>query len=289
MIKKVCLGFSTFSLLFMNACASVGTSSANVPALFFEGKTHKDIPFDPATLQTLDIYTPETANTAPLPVIIFFYGGRWTSGKKEDYRFAATALTAKGFLQVVPDYRKYPDVRFPTFVEDGALAVEWVHENIGDYNGRADQLFLAGHSAGAHIASLLVSDDRYLNSDTLAAIKGFAGLAGPYSFTPESDDLKDMFGPPEVYPQMQVPTFIDGSETPMLLLHGEDDESVALFNLERLRDKIEEQGGHVETKLYPGLNHVEIVGAFSWFWRSKAPVIEDISAFFKALAAKSPS
>lgn len=280
---------AAFSLgpLLANACVSIGTTVANAPTVFFKGMTHSNISFGPSPLQKLDIYTPETKNTAPWPVIVFFYGGRWTRGKKEDYKFVATALASRGFLVVVPDYRKYPDIRFPAFVEDGALAVKWVHNTIARYNGRADLLFLSGHSSGAHIASLLVSDGRYLEGGTLAAVKGFAGLAGPYSFTPESDDLKDMFGPPETYPQMQATTFIDGHEPPMLLLHGEADDSVGLFNMERLRDKIEDHNGRVETKTYPNIGHIELVGTFSWFWRNKAPVLADVSAFFTRLAAAS--
>ena len=112
-------------------------------------------------------------------------------------------------------------------------------------------------------------------------IKGFAGLAGPYDFEPDEPDLQDMFGPPESYPQMQVTTFIDGDEAPMFLQYGGQDETVHIRNLNLLRDKINAKGGRVETKIYPELDHIGIVGAFSWVLKSKSTVVEDMAMFFR--------
>lgn len=282
MNRKFALAFSAFSLFLLNACTEAGIAIANAPTAFFEGDVLKDISYGPEKLQKLDVYSPRSDAKENLPVIVFFYGGRWTKGQKEDFKFVGTALASEGFVVVIPDYRKYPQVRFPAFVEDGALAVNWVHENIGAYNGRKETLFVSGHSSGAHIGSLLVSDERYLDENARKAVKGFAGLAGPYSFIPEAKDLQDMFGPPSHYPQMQAPTFIDGKEPPMLLLYGQNDKSVGLFNLEQLRDKIKAKGGRVGTKIYPDIGHAEIVGTLTWFWRSRAPVLEDVASFFKS-------
>ena len=184
---------------------------------------------------------------------------------------------------VIPDYRKYPQVKFPVFVEDSAKAVAWTKANIVAYGGDASRLFLLGHSAGAHIASLLVTDAHYLQAVGMksAELRAFAGLAGPYAFTPDEKDLKDMFGPPENYPNMQAPTFVSGNEPPMLLLWGDADDAVGRFNLEKLQSAIQAKHGNVQSKIYPGIGHVEIVGAFSRIWRDKAPVLEDVDAFFK--------
>ncbi|MGY6646395.1 MAG: alpha/beta hydrolase [Salinarimonas sp.] len=275
-----------FTPLLLAGCASAGLAIANFPVAWFDGEVIEDISYGEEPWEKLDIYIPPGKAEAGWPVIVFFYGGRWTDGSREDYAFVGSALAAKGFVTVVPDYRKYPVVRFPAFVEDGAKAVSWVHDNIGQNNGRADKLFLAGHSAGAHIAALLVSDERYLQNEggALSSIQGFAGLAGPYDFTPEAADLKEIFGPPSNYPQMQVTTFVDGTEPPMLLLHGDADQTVERYNLERLANMIEDRGGRVESTIYPELDHIEILGALSWFWRNKAPVLDDISEYFMGLA-----
>ncbi len=285
MKQKLLSILSLLSLFVLSACTDTAVAIANAPTAFFDGTVERNIIYDQTTEQKLDIYTPNSGVKGKLPVIVFFYGGRWTKGQKEDFAFVGTALAEKGFVVVIPDHRKYPDVLFPDFVEDGAEAVNWVHDNIEVYRGNSDSLFLAGHSSGAHIASLLVVDERYLEPASHKAIKGFAGLAGPYSFTPESEDLKIMFGPPSQYPQMQATSFIDGSEPPILLLYGSEDKSVGLFNLERLEQEIRDNNGQVETIIYPDVGHVEIVGAMSWVLKSKAPVLDDVTAYFQQLAS----
>ena len=271
--------------LLASGCAKVGLFVANVPYAFNNAQLHEDIFYDSTQNQTLDVYAPQNANNAP--VIIFFYGGRWTDGKKEQYRFVADTFTKHGYVVVIPDYRKYPNVKFPAFVEDGAAAVAWSYNNIENYGGDQDNIFILGHSSGAHIASLVATDKAYLESYDLKRdiLKGFVGLSGPYAFIPEDEDLKDMFGPPERYPLMRAPNYVDGQQPPMLLIHGLDDEIVVLENAEKLRDAIIKNGGEVELKTYEGIDHIETVGALMWFWRYKAGIENDIVTFTKKYKA----
>jgi acetyl esterase/lipase len=218
-----------------------------------------------------------------LDVIVFLYGGRWTVGEKHDYRFVGSTFADKNFVVVIPDYRKYPQVRFPVFVDDAAKALAWVSDHIADYHGNPTRIHVMGHSAGAHIGALLAADARYLaaeGKDRSQVIHDFAGLAGPYAFTPDEPDLEDMFGPPSRYPSMQVPTFIDGHQPPMLLLYGDKDTSVKYRNLERVEQRIKEQGGCVRSTIYPGVGHTGILGALSWINLQGAPVVQDIQTFF---------
>jgi acetyl esterase/lipase len=261
---------------------------ANLPAAFSSVSVIRDLPYGNGASKKLDLYIPKHTSQTPLPVIVFFHGGRWTYGEKAQYAFAAEMLAREGFIVAVPDYRKYSQVKFPVFVEDAAEAVAWVYDNIAARGGDADKLFLAGHSAGAHIGALVAADPRYLlaHRKDRSIIAGFAGLAGPYAFTPEDEDLKDMFGPPERYARMQAPTFIDGKQPPMLLLHGREDKTVKLYNLERLAAEIAAKGGAVETKIYPEIDHTQIVGALTVFLRHKAPVKDDIVRFIRTLMAE---
>ena len=282
-IKYLLVSLSLFST---SACAQVGVDIANFPANFGDIQRVSDISYGDDPAYILDIYQPAATNTEELkPVIVFFYGGRWTEGSKDQLRFVGKALAEQGYVTVLPNYRTWPDVKFPAFVEDGAKAVAWVTNNIEEYGGDAERLFISGHSAGAHIGALLTADEQYLNAVNVdpSLIKGFAGLAGPYDFVPEAEDLKKIFGPPENYPQMQVPTFIDGTEAPMYLLHGADDETVIQRNLNRLRDKIEEKGGKVKTKIYDDIDHIWIVGVMSWLGIGKPDVARDITDFFDDL------
>ncbi len=279
--KGFLIMFAALASLITQACSQAGLFVANAPTYFGDYKVQTDILYDPQTGQKLDVYRPDTVKQNS-PVIVFLYGGRWSEGSKNDYRFVGSFFAQNGYVTVIPDYRKYPAVKFPAFVEDAAQAVQWVGKHIKPENG----IVLSGHSAGAHMGALRAADERYLQAVDVDPrnITGFVGLAGPYSFTPEAEDLKDMFGRPENYPQMQVTTFIDGAEPPMLLLHGAEDETVKAANYEKLETKIKEQGGAVETHLVDGLGHVDIVSALTWIYRSQRPVDTLILEF---LAGKS--
>lgn len=129
--------------------------------------------------QKLDVYSPK-GEVQNLPVVVFFYGGSFQSGRRQDYRFVGEALTARGVIAVIPDYRVYPEGKFPTFIEDGAAAVSWARNHIYRFGGDPSRLFLMGHSAGAYIASMLALNPSYLAQVGLSNgdLYGFIGLAG---------------------------------------------------------------------------------------------------------------
>ena len=201
--------------LVLAGCERISFAVANLPADFGSYHVKRDIFYGPQPWQRLDVYTPATDDPRLRDTIVFFYGGRWTTGAKADYRFVAQTFTARGFNVVIPDYAKYPAVRFPVFVEDGAKALAWTYDHIAAYGGDQARIHVAGHSAGAHIGALLTADPQYLAAQGKTprqVIASFVGLAGPYSFTPDEADLMDMFGPPDRYPQMQATSFITGHE-----------------------------------------------------------------------------
>ncbi len=278
------LGF----LYALSACTQAAFTVANLPAHLVDMNVKHDQPYGPEPSQKLDMYLPVDPKDKQLDVIVFFYGGRWTYGAKEDYRFVAATFVKKGFVVVIPDYRKYPQVRFPAFVEDGAKAIGWVIDHIAELHGNPDRIHVVGHSAGAHIGALLAADPHYLaeeGKDRSLAIHDFAGLAGPYAFTPDEPDLEDMFGPASNYPSMQVPTFIDGTQPPMLLLYGDKDRAVKYANLQKLKQRIMQRGGCVRSRIYSDADHTDLIGALSWWNRHRAPVVEDITKFFGACRA----
>ena len=264
-------------IIMMAGCTSLKFALVNLPSAFTDVKIEKDIAYGPGSRQKLDIYTPKHA-TEKTPIIVFFYGGRWSSGSKDQYRFIGLRFAEYGYKVIIPDYSLYPEVKFPKFVSDGARAIAWTSDNV------KGPIYVLGHSAGAHIGSLIAANPVYLSEfkKNRSLIRAFAGLAGPYDFIPEDNDLKDMFGPPQEYWRMQTTSFIDGSQPPMLLLHGRKDQHVIVRNLERLRDKIKEKGGIVETKIYPDLDHIQIIGALSWIWHDRSTVGTDIISFFRA-------
>ncbi len=284
-MKKIHRIFAAASaLFFLTACTSAGLALINIPSSLKGGYTVHETFYGPNPSHKMDIYVPAGNRSEKKDVIVFFYGGRWQSGTKEDFRFVGAALARRGFVTVIPEFRKYPEVRFPVFVEDGAKALAWVDDHITEYGGQRDRLHLTGHSSGAHMAALLTVDKHYLaaeNKNARLLIRDFAGLAGPYAFTPDEKDLIDIFGLPERAPHMRATTFIDGKEPRMLLLYGQKDDSVKPYNHERLAKRLRDKGGHVEIITYPGLGHIGIIGTFSDLG-PKSSVVDDMTAFFKA-------
>ena len=221
---------------------------------------HRDIVFDAPHALKLDVYTP--AGAASAPVVVFFYGGAWISGERAWYRYAGEALSAHGIVTIVLDYRKSPQVKFPAFMDDAALAVAWARANAASFGGDPRRIFVMGHSAGAHIGALLATDAHWLAKVDMKPrdLRGFVGLAGPYDFAPFSDDyLLDVFGSDPAAQQAAMPAnYVDGDEPPMLLLQGLKDSTVWPRNTRSLAAKLEAHGEPVETKFYPGVGHTRI-------------------------------
>ena len=239
------------------------------------------IPYGPETRNALDVYVPKQ-RAGPLPVVIFFYGGSWKRGERTNYLFAADALAGKGYLAVVPDYRVYPEVRFPAFVEDGARAVRWVMEHAAEFGGDPGRIYLMGHSAGAHIATMLTLDERYLAAEGVAAkrIRGTIALAGPYAFYPSrTRNIAPIFAHLSDENAARPIAFVDGDEAPLLLLHGETDRTVRAANAVALSKAVREAGGRVRHIIYPGVGHIGIISALAQSFRNLAPVLRDTAEF----------
>ena len=186
-------------------------------------------------------------------------------------------------MTIIPDYRVYPAVRYPAFLQDSALAVRWARDHAAEYGGDPSKLFLMGHSAGAYNAVMLGVDRRWLGAvdmDPRRDVRGVIGLAGPYDFLPlHSDELKIIFGPPEARPDTQPINHVDGQAPPMLLMTDLGDKVVDPGNTQRMADRIRDRGGRVETATFPGLSHALVLGAVAAPLRFLAPVTRKIGEF----------
>ena len=246
----------------------------------------RDIAYGPDPRQRLDVYTPK-GGAAGAPVLVFFYGGGWDSGRRQDYAFAGQALAAQGFVTVVPDYRLVPQVRYPDFLTDCAAAVAWAHAHAATYGGDPDRILLAGHSAGAYNAMMLALDSRYLRAAGVDPrfIRAAAGLSGPYDFLPfRVKSTLDTFGQAPDPAATQPINHVAPGAPPIFLAHGDRDTLVYPKNTLALAAALTQAGDTVEAKIYPGLSHADVVLALSRPFRGKAPVLADMTAFLKAHA-----
>ncbi len=251
---------------------------------------NKNIEFGDTDRQKLDIYWPEQKGTnaqadgKKLPVIIFYHGGSWRDGERAGYAFLGRALASRGYVSVIADYRKTPDVTFPAFVEDAASAFVWTEKNIARYGGDSSNIFIMGHSAGAHLAMLIGLDHRYLNAlgSDPSKIKGIIGLAGPYDFLPfTSDAAKAALGEWPKPEETQPITYARGDAAPMLLLSGTDDTTVYPRNGQRLKAAVTDVNGDAEVIEYPNMDHYGIIMAFARPFHGYGPILEDSINFIE--------
>jgi acetyl esterase/lipase len=265
----------------LSACSPFAAINLLVPRSGYA--VHPAIAYGADPRQKLDIYVPNGL-TAPAPVLLFFYGGNWESGDRGDYLAFGQAFASKGIVTVVADYRLYPKVKWPAFVEDAAGALALVHKDIARYGGDPARVFVSGHSAGAYNAVMLASDPRYLKAvgGDFSWIRGAIGIAGPYDFLPlTADDLIDIFHGPNNREILPV-THIDGPRPPMLLIHGTADTTVGPHNTTAMAAVLKAHGSQAETIFYKDVGHVGIIlsllPGLSW----KAPLREDMLKFIHA-------
>lgn len=113
----------------------------------------------------LDIYAPAESTAEPRPVMFWIHGGGWQVGNKDDVALKPKVLTERGMVFVSTNYRLLPEVDMQTLIGDVAAALGWVHRHVSEYGGDPNRIVVGGHSAGAQLAALLCTDQRYLQAE----------------------------------------------------------------------------------------------------------------------------
>ena len=243
-----------------------------------------DIPYGDGPRRKLDVYRPVSlAAGAKAPVVVFVYGGSWREGDKADYRFVADALTTRGIVAVIADYRLFPEVSYPDFVDDTAAAVAWTFREVARYGGDPKRIFVTGHSAGAYNAAMVAFDARWLGHYGLdpKRLRGFVGLAGPYNFLPIKDEgVKEVFHWPSTPADSQPINHLSAASIPSLLIAANRDTFVfPKQNTEPMAARMKDLGVDVTVDLHDHVNHVTLVGAMARPLRFLAPVEREFTDF----------
>lgn len=267
----------------LGACSPVSLLNLAVPRSGYH--IVRDLAYGAAASQKLDLYVPD-APPPNMPVILFFYGGSWESGSKNLYLALGQAFASKGIMVAVADYRLFPQVRYPAFLRDSAEAFAYVRTHAARYGGDPARLFLAGHSAGAYNAMMLVADKAYLlqAGADVGQVCGVIGIAGPYNFLPLTDKhLITIFGGAN-RPETQPITHIDGKRPPMLLAAGRDDTTVSPRNSSDLADKLRSFDSPVQLVTYPDIGHIGIILSLAPGLRGRTSLRSDIVHFVESVA-----
>lgn len=241
--------------------------------------------FGPEQRHVLSIYRP-ASGAGKAPVIVFFYGGNWVSGERDDYAFVGRSLAKRGFVVVIPDYRLYPQASYPDFLHDGARAVVWTERRIAAYGGDPKRLFVMGHSAGAYNAAMLALDPRWLREQGSGPgiLRGWIGMAGPYNFLPvENETTRPVFHYPDTPADSQPVAHVTAGAPPALLIAARNDTTV---NPERntgvLAARMRNAGIPVREEYYDNVNHATLVATLSSTLSRLAPSLDAIEDFVRS-------
>ncbi|MBK5441339.1 alpha/beta hydrolase [Pseudomonas sp. TH32] len=282
MSSKLLQVFTLAIAALLAACSPIKVLNALTPSSTFTKTSSIAYGDDPR--QKLDIYRPVTA-LPNAPVVVFFYGGSWNSGSRDDYGFVGEALASRGIVVVIADYRLYPQVRYPLFLQDGAQAVAWTHQHIAEYGADPGKLYVMGHSSGAYNAAMLALDPQWLVGVGLSPsiFKGWIGLAGPYDFLPiENRDVRPVFFYPDSPPDSQPINHVSASAPPSLLIASVDDNLVnPKRNTGGLANKLRAAGVPVEAFYFTKTSHATLVASMARPLRWLAPVLDRVTAFIK--------
>ncbi|MCD6302079.1 MAG: alpha/beta hydrolase [Anaerolineae bacterium] len=246
-----------------------------------------DIAPHPNVATTLDVYGPEDASAAP--VLVFVHGGSWSHYSKEDMTPVAALLVPEGYMVVIPNYTLYPDATYDQTANEVAAAVAWTLEHAADYHGDPERIYLAGHSAGGHLAALVFTEARWLaayghQTDELA---GLIGMSGIYDLALQAAYSRSLWGTDELfaglvggwrnYEQASPITHVHPGLPPILLIHGTEDTTVPHEMSRSFCQALQDAGSPCELSLYPGAGHTDYL--FHTLWGTDQRLLNDLERF----------
>ncbi len=239
--------------------------------------------------QKLDVAAPRLRNGKKLPVLIFIYGGNWTSGRRGLYSFFGNRMARKHVVTVIPDYPKSPEAQYDEMTMDVAKAVQWVKQNIDKYGGDTGRIFISGHSAGGGLAPLAVLDEHYFDDLKMHdPIKGLilidpAGIdmyryMKEVDYGPDSSYLDVFTKDPKNWRDASAMYHLNGRLQPMLIYTGEKTYKSIAVGTQRFVDSVRLNGGTVTYKILKGKHHIPMITQFFKTWN---PRFDEITTFMK--------
>jgi len=236
---------------------------AQEPSKLYEVQTSADIAYtegkeaDPER-NKLDIYAPKGVQNAP--VLFFIHGGGWNAGDRKKFEKLARTFAERGVVVVTPGYRLSPAVKHPGHIEDVARAFAWTYKNIGKYGGRADAIFVSGHSAGGHLAALLATDESYLKAHSLSLeqIKGAIPISGVFNVA--DSKRANIFGDEESARQASPMTHVKANPIPFLILYADGEAKTLGAQAEAFAKAMSLAKNQVTVQMIQDRTHGSIVG-----------------------------
>lgn len=290
--KYILRSLQVLSFICLGGCSSL--QLVNSVSKFYDVDVKKDLSYGDNHRQRYDLYLPEEGkkNFSSTPVIIFFYGGSWNRGEKSEYEFVGRRLASMGYITAIPNYRLYPEVKYPEFLEDGAQSIVQIQKELSkaEYASYkpASRCILMGHSAGGYNAAMLAFDSRWLTKAGASygnLIQGFIGVAGAYNIYPISNpEVQPVFNHPD-YPEKSQPIeYSTYKQVPSLILTPAEDSLVNIEqNSKALHDALISAGNNSSFQTVEGTDHITLIGTLSPLLFFKGSSVKAIEDFIEAL------
>lgn len=283
-------------LILLGGCSALQV--VNSVSKIYTAEVKENITFGQHSRLKYDLYLPDSANKEfdSTPVIVFFYGGSWNRGDKSEYEFVGRRLASMGYITAIPNYRLYPEVKYPDFLEDSAQSIAHLKKELGKAEYQqyqpSEQFILMGHSAGAYNAAMLALDPRWLTAADVnheTTVKGLIGLAGAYNIYPIKDtDVQPVFNHPNYPDKSQPIDYSKQKNAPTLILAPENDTLVSIErNSVALHNALAAAGNQSRIEQIEGTDHVTLVGTLSPLLFFKGSTTDPIEAFIQNLHAHS--
>lgn len=252
MIRRGFLG-SFFVFLFVPLVQSAE------PPKHFEATSIKDLAYLPGPdadpeKNKLDLYLPK--GMKDFPIVVFVHGGGYQKGDRKEGESVGKTIAARGVGVAMISYRLYPKAKHPAQIQDVASAFAWVKQNARKYQG-SGEVFVSGHSAGAHLASLLATDSKYLQKESLKLndIAGVVAISGGYRILPIR---KDVFGDEATLTDASPFSHLKGGHPPFLIIYGDGDTPERHSLSREFRDSLKKAGTEVELLEVKERTHQEL-------------------------------
>lgn len=273
-------------------------NAARMGSQYYDTYPHiaKNVAYGAEPHRLLDVYTPDTPGD--YPVIIYVHGGGWNSGNKELYALVAQKLVPRGMVVVVPKYALYPDATYPQMVSDVAAVVAWSSQHIAEYGGNPQRIVVGGQSAGAHLSAMAVLDAQVFATAGVdpAVVCGYYGISGVYdisaqfayeqSFGRTAPVMTAVMGGPTAFAATSPMHAIRSGLPPMLLVHGDADETVPVQMTIDFATALREAGVDVTQIIYPERGHSELL--FYTIMQDPGQMIVDMADFVARVCPAAP-
>ena len=249
-----------FAGIFMltNAQSTTYSTLENIP-YYPESMADKDAYIQERCV--LDIYYPKEIKE--FSTVVWFHGGGLTGGRK----FIPQELKEKKMAVVAVNYRLYPKIKAPVYIEDAAAAVAWVIKHIKEYGGNPDLVFVSGHSAGGYLTSMVGLDQRWLKKHDVDANQ-IAGLIPFSGHTITHFTVREERGIEGTQPIVDdlAPLFhVRKDAPPLLLITGDrEKEMMGRYEENAYMMRMMKVVGHPDTELYEmdGYGHNMLTPAY---------------------------